>query len=202
MVATRQTERFGGCSREQHVSLGRAVHAISAPGIRRRHRWRAVKVDEPEAVPVGSDPDGLVDPHHPCCKHSADGQDLGEIREGRRHDGRLGPSQVGVELVELGEGAVEVRARPGHVVHPDAYGDEVGTHGQCRTKLSVDDVADPPAAHREVGVGESGVMRVDDRSQPIGESDEPGRIVAVPQPLGLAVADRDISGVNRHESRL
>ena len=85
-----------------------------------------------------------------------------------------------LKLVELGKGAVEVRARSGHVVHPDAYGDEVGTHGQCRRKLFVDDVADPPAAHREVGVGESGVVRVDDRSQPIGESDEPGRVVAVP----------------------
>src|SRR6476620_8178239 len=40
--------------------------------------------------------------------------------------------------------------------------------------------------------------RVERHGQPVGEAGQPGRVIAVPQPLGLTVAQRDISGVPEH----
>ena len=45
-------------------------------------------------------------------------------------DGGARQGQLRVEVLEFGQGVVEIRSGTGHVVHPDADRDEVGLHGQ------------------------------------------------------------------------
>ena len=105
-------------------------------------------------------------------------------------------------IVQFGQGATEIRAGTRHVVHPDAHGDQIRLQRQRRGKLLIEQVFDPPAADGQVGVRHAGVVGVDHRGEAIGEADETYRVVAVPQPFCLAIADRDISGVPRHTGTL
>ena len=87
---------------------------------------------------------------------------------------------VGANLAVFGliDRAILTPAR--HVVHPDAHRHQVGIHRQRVRQLLVEQVADAPAAHGEVGIGQTRVVRVDDLGKPVGESVQPDGVVAVP----------------------
>ena len=75
-----------------------------------------------------------------------------------------------MQVIEFGKRAIKSGPRAGHVVHADADRDEVGLHRQCLGELDVDDVADPPATHGEIGVRQPRVVLVDHHGQPVGEA--------------------------------
>ena len=52
-----------------------------------------------------------------------------------------------MQVLEFGEGVVEIGPRPRHVVHPDTDGDQIGIHCQRMGQLIVEKVADAAAAH-------------------------------------------------------
>src|SRR5829696_153334 len=92
--------------------------------------------------------------------------------------------------------------RTGYVVHADTDGDQIGFHGQRLGQLLVEEVADTPATDGEVGIRQTGVVRVDDLGEPVGEASQAGGVVAVPESLGLTVTYRHVSGVPGHTATL
>ena len=58
------------------------------------------------------------------------------------------------------------------------------------------------AAHREIGVGDAGIEGIQHDREPIGEAVHASGVVAVPQTLGLAVAQCDIPPVAAGEFTL
>jgi hypothetical protein len=158
--------------------------------------------DEPEPVAVGGRGNCLIDAPESRLEKPPNRQDLGDVGECRGSNGRPGFGELLMELIEVDERAVEVRPWPGHIVHPDADRDQIRTHRQRLGQLIVKDVTYLSAPHAKVGVNQARIVRVDDCGKPIREADDAGRVVTVPEALRLAVTDRDISGVSRHNGRL
>ena len=92
--------------------------------------------------------------------------------------------------------AIEEQSGTGDVVHAHADADQIGSHRQGLGQLVVEHIADAAAADRQIGVPQAGMQFVEHRGQPVGESHDSVGIVAVPESLGLAVAQGDIAGVH------
>ena len=119
-------------------------------------------------------------PMQPSRHQSSERQELGDVREGRRHHRGPGFGQRGVDVFEVDEGGTEGSSRLDDVVHPGAHGDQVRPHLQGQRKLLVADFGDPLAADREVGVVQARIQRIDHDGEPVGESEQADGIVTVP----------------------
>ncbi|GAA4290819.1 hypothetical protein GCM10023161_36180 [Mycobacterium paraffinicum] len=103
-------------------------------------------------------------------------------------------------MFEVGQGRTERPARLDDVVHPRAHGDQIGLHRQGLRDLLGQDVGNPFAADRQVGVVQSRVERVDHDGEPVGESEKTDDVVTVPQAFGLTVPDGDVTAISRRNS--
>ncbi len=149
------------------------------------------------AVQVGDGADVQVE-HREPAPHLPHERGVARVHPGEQHDVGAGGAQVAHGPGQRLGHAVGVAARPQQVVAAGAEADQVWLQLDRHRHLVPHDLVDQLAAHREVGVPEAGLQRGEALGHPVGPAPEVPVRTGVVEPLGEAVADRDVGGVGPH----